>query len=146
MTITARGAAIFCGVILGGFGTLGLLVDPNGPWSDSFLLASWLPPIVLFPGAALAAVLGASPSDRFKDHTQVLWPTYAGLALYGLAAGYWSYYVAHIPALIAWVQTAAFLTVGGLLAPFPNTRPAGFQIWLGYAVLLACWVAGASLL
>jgi hypothetical protein len=65
MNITGRGAAMFCGVILAGVGALGLLLDPRGPWSDDFLLASWLPPIVLLPGAALAVVLGGAPSDQY---------------------------------------------------------------------------------
>ena len=142
MTITARGVAVFCGVILGAVGLFGLLVDPHGPWSDDFLLASWLPPIVLFPGAALAAALGGRPADRFSDHARVLWPAYAGLALCGFAAGRWSYYISHIPVLILAVQMVALLVSGGLLAIFPKTRPAGFQIWLACPVLLGLWVLG----
>jgi hypothetical protein len=146
MGVTSRGFAVFCGVILGSFGALGLLVDPHGPWRDDFLLAYWLPPIVLFPGAALAAALGGLPSDKFRDHMRVLWPAYAGLALYALGTGSWSNYVSHIPPLIVAVQTAAFLVVGGLLAPFQQTRPASFQIWLACPVLLCGWVTGTFLL
>ena len=28
---------------------------------------------------------------------------------------------------------------------FAKTRPAAFQLWIGYAVLLVCWVAGGFL-
>jgi hypothetical protein len=142
MGVTSHGFAVFCGVILGGFGALGLLADPHGPWHNDFLLAYWLPPIVLFPGAALAAALGGLPSDKSRDLTHVLWPAYAGLVLYGLGTGSWSNYVSHIPLLIVAVQIAVFLVVGGLLAPFQQTRPASFQIWLACPVLLCCWVTG----
>jgi hypothetical protein len=145
MNISARGAAVFSGAILGGFGVLGLGLDPLGTWDFEYLLASWLPPIVLVPGAALAAVLGSSPSDRFKDHTRVLWPVYVGLMLHGLGAGRWANYVAHIPMYILALQAVALLLTGGSLVPFATTRHAGFQIWLACLVLLLSWGAGNAL-
>ena len=146
MNITARGAAVFSGVILGGFGVLGLLLEPYGRWHSEFLLANWLPPIVLVPGAALAAVLSGSPSDRFLDHTRVLWPVYAGLMLYGLGAGRWANDVAHIPMYILGLQMVALLLIAGPLVPFSKTRPAGFQIWLAGLVLLFSWIAASLFL
>jgi hypothetical protein len=44
------------------------------------------------------------------------------------------------------VHAAVFLIGGGLFAVFPRTRPAGFQMWLAYPVLLGGWVAGSLLL
>ena len=137
MAVTSRGVAVFCGAILATVALFGLLVDPDGPWREDFMLASWLPPIVLFPGAALAGALGSRPSDRFRDLTRVLWPAYAGLALYGLVVGHWWFYnVSHIPIVVTAVHAVAFILAGGLLAPFAKTRPAALQIVIGYLILL----------
>lgn len=141
--MTSRGFAVFSGVILGGFGVLALLVNPISRWSNDFMVASWLPPIVLFPGAALAAGLGGLPSDRFNDHARVLWPAYVGLALYGLVVGHWWFYFSRLAALVAAVHALAFILVSAVLAPFPNTRSAALQIGAGYLVLLGCWVVGS---
>jgi hypothetical protein len=145
MNITARGAAVFSGVILATVALFGVLIDPRGANSDEFLLASWLPPIVLFPGAALGAALGGPSYHRFREHGQVLWPTYVGLVLYGLVAGRWDQFVAHVPVLIAWVQTGALLVIGAGLVPFTTTRSAGLHIWVACATLICCWVAGGFL-
>ena len=40
------------------------------------------------------------------------------------------------------VHAAAFVLSGAVLAVFPSTRPAGFQLWLGYLLLIASWVGG----
>jgi hypothetical protein len=146
MSITARGVAVFSGVVLATVALFGVLVDPRGDNSDEFMLASWLPPIVLFPGAALAAALGSPSYHGFREHGQVLWPAYVSLALYGLVAGRWDQFVAQIPALIAWVQTAALLVIGAALVPFTTTRSAGLHIWVACATLICCWVAGDFLL
>ena len=143
MNVTARGMAIFCGAILAGVAAGGLTVDVNGAWAQDFMLASWLPPVVLFPGAALAAALSGLPTDRLSDHSRVLWPAYTGLALYGIVVGHWWFsHAAHFPTLVTAVHAVAFILIGGVLAPFATTRPAAFQIWLGYVVLLLTWSAG----
>ena len=33
----------------------------------------------------------------------------------------------------------------GAASLFAKTRPAAFQMWIGYAVLLVCWMAGGLL-
>jgi len=48
--------------------------------------------------------------------------------------------------LVIAVHAVVFLVGGGILALFPKTRPAGFQIWLAYPVLLGLWVLGGFLL
>ena len=144
MNVTARGMAVFCGAILATVAAWGLTVDVHGPWAQDFMLASWLPPIVLFPGAALAAALSGQPADRFVAHARVLWPTYTGLALYAVVVGHWWFERSSgVPMLITAAHAVAFILVGGVLAPFPKTRPAALQIWFGYAVLLVTWFAGA---
>jgi uncharacterized membrane protein len=44
------------------------------------------------------------------------------------------------------VHAAVFLIVGGLFALFPRTRPAGFQMWLAYSILLVSWIGGSMLI
>jgi hypothetical protein len=153
MGVTARGVAVFSGVILAAVALIGALVAPDGPWAQDFLIASWLPPLVLFPGAALAAALDGSPPDGVAGRARVLWPAYVGLALYGVVAGGW--WLGGNPPLtsVGFTTVAAvavmtahatvFILGGGLLAVFPLTRPAGFQIWLGYLLLVVTWFGGA---
>lgn len=155
MTITARGVAVFSGVVLGGFGVLGLLVAPGGTGERNFLLASWLLPITLFPAATLAAALVPETPRSVGGQASVIWPAYAGLALYALVTGHRWYDASRAAdetltglfmiAVIA-VHAAVFLVGGGLLALFPKTRPAGLQIWLAYSVLLGSWVLGSLVL
>jgi hypothetical protein len=155
MTITARGVAVFSGVILGGFGVLGLMVTPNSEGEVNFLLASWLLPITLFPAAALAAALAAEAPRSVGGQATVIWPAYAGLVVYAAVTGHrWlvmsrginDNYTGLIMMLVIVVHAAVFLIGGGLLAIFPKTRPAGFQMWLAYPVLLGSWVLGSLLL
>ena len=154
MTITARGVAVFCGVILGGFGLLGLLVTPGGAGERNFLLASWLLPITLFPAAALAAALAPETARSVSGQSMVIWPAYAGLVLYAVVTGHRWYDASHgthesltglVMMLVIAVHAVVFLVGGGILALFPKTRPAGFQIWLAYPVLLGLWVIGGLL-
>jgi hypothetical protein len=156
MTFTARGAAVFSGLVLGGFGALGLLVMPNSASESNFLLASWLPPITLFPAAALAAALDSDMPRGVRGQLSVLWPTYAGLVLYAAVSGdrwidassrgtHESFAALFLIAVMA-VHAAVFLIVGGLFALFPRTRPAGFQMWLAYSILLVSWIGGSLLL
>jgi len=155
MAITARGVAIFSGVVLGAVAVFGLLLDRDGPWKQDFLLASWLPPIVLWPGAALATALDTAVPRTVKGQAASLGPAYAGLLLYGGVVGNWWFDVADqgthenyasllLIALMA-VHAVVFIVGGGLLAVFPQTRPAGFQMWLAYPVLLGVWVLGSVL-
>ena len=44
------------------------------------------------------------------------------------------------------VHAFVFLAGGLALVPFVKTRPAAFQLWIGYPVLLFCWIAGSFLL
>jgi hypothetical protein len=153
MSVTARGVALFCGVILGGFGLLGLLITPDTPGETNFLLASWPLPIVLLPGAALAAALDASASRSVSGQSAVVWPAFTGLAVYGAVTGYrWldassratqENVAGLFMLLVIAVHAVGFIVGGGLLALFPRTRPAGFQIWLAYPVLLGSWVLGS---
>ena len=156
MTLTARGAAVFSGVLLGGFGALGFLVTPGGPGESNFLLASWLLPITLFPAAALAASLDAGAPRSAGGQAAVIWPAYAGLVLYAAVSGdrwldassrgtHGNFAGLFMLAVIA-IHAAVFLLGGGLLALFPKTRPAGFQMWLAYPVLLGSWVGGSLLI
>ena len=154
MTITARGVAVFCGVILGAFGLLGLLVAPGTLGERNFLLASWLLPITLFPAAALAAALAPETPRSVGGQATVIWPAYAGLALYAVVTGNRWYDASRgthesltglVMMLVIGVHAAVFLVGGGTLALFPKTRPAGFQIWLAYPVLLGLWVIGGFL-
>jgi len=154
MTITARGVAVFSGVILGGFGLLGLLVTPGGIGERNFLLASWLLPITLFPAAALAAALSEEAPRRVADQSAAIWPAYAGLVLYAVVTGHRWYDASQgrhenltglLMMLVVGVHAVVFLVGGGIFALFPKTRPAGFQIWLAYPVLLGLWVIGGFL-
>jgi hypothetical protein len=156
MTLTARGAAVFSGVILGGFGALGLLVTPGGTGESNFLLASWLLPIALFPATALAAALDADAPRSIGGQAAVIWPAYVGLVLYATVSGdRWldassrgthENFAGLFMLVVIAVHAAVFLVGGGLLALFPKTRPAGLQMWLAYPVLLGSWVAGSLLL
>jgi hypothetical protein len=154
MSITARGVAVFCGVILGGFGVLGLFVVPGGTAEANFLLASWLLPITLFPAAALAAAL-AEEARSVAAQAAVVWPAYAGLVLYAAVTGNRWFEASRgthenltglAMLVVIVVHAAVFLAGGGALALFPKTRPAGFQVWLAYPVLLGSWVVGSLLL
>ena len=156
MTLTARGVAVFCGGILGGFGLLGLLISRNGTAESNYLLASWLLPITLFPAAALAAALDADTPRTVGAQAATLWPAHAGLAIYAaVVGGRWldasgrgthDNYAGLFMLAVLVVHAAVVLVGGGILAVFPKTRPAGFQIWLGYPVLLGLWVLGGFLL
>ena len=85
-----------------------------------------------------------------------LWPAYAGLAIYAAVVGErWldvsgrgahENYAGLFMLAVLVVHAAVFLVGGGILAVFPKTRPAGFQIWLAYPVLLGLWVLGGLLL
>jgi hypothetical protein len=156
MRFTARGAAVFSGLVLGGFGAWGLLVTPHSAGESNFLLASWLPPITLFPAAALAAALDADMPRGVRGQLSVLWPAYAGLVLYAAVSGVrWleassrgthENFAALFLFVVVAIHAAVFIVGGGLLALFARTRPAGFQMWLAYPVLLVSWVAGTFLL
>ena len=156
MTITARGVAVFSGVLLGGFGLLGLFVSHNTPAESYYLLASWPLPITLFPAAALAAALDGDTPRSVSGQAKVLWPAYVGLVLYAAIAGdrwlevsgrgtHENYAGLFLIAVMA-LHAAVFLISGGIFALFPKTRPAGFQIWLAYPLLLGCWVVGGFVL
>lgn len=156
MTITARGVAVFCGILLGGFGLLGLAVSRSGNSENTYLLASWLLPITLFPAAALAAALDSAVDRTIGAQIQALWPAYLGLVLYAAVAGdHWlqassgvahENYAALIMLAVMAVHAAVFIVGGGIFALFPKTRPAGFQIWIAYPVLLGCWLLGGYVL
>jgi hypothetical protein len=155
VTITARAVAVFSGAILGGFGLVGLLVTPGGNGELNFLLASWLLPITLFPAAALAAALSSEQPRTIGGQAAVIWPAGAGLALYAAVTGHrWieasrgthENLTGLIMIGVIAVHAAVFLLGGAVLALFPKTRPAGFQMWLAYPVLLGSWVAGTFLL
>ena len=156
MTLTARGAAVFCGVILGAFGLLGFLVSRNSSAESNYLLASWLLPITLFPASALAAALDGDTPRTVGGQAATLWPAYAGLATYAAVVGErWldvsgrgthENYAGLFMLAVLVVHAVVFLVGGGILAVFPKTRPAGFQIWLAYPVLLGLWVLGGLLL
>jgi hypothetical protein len=152
MTITARGVAIVCGVLLGGFGALGLLIPRDSPSEANYLLASWLLPITLFPAAALAAALDGEAPRTVGGQTTVLWPTYVGLALYAAVAGErWldvssrgthENFAAVFLLVVLAVHACVLLAGGMALVPFQRTRPAAFQMWIGYGVLFVCWIVG----
>jgi len=156
MTITARGVAIVCGVLLGGFGALGLLISREGTGEQYFLLASWLMPIALFPAAALAAALDFDNPRDVGGQASVLWPTYLGLALCAAVSGNrWldasgrgthENYAALFLILVMAVHAFVFLAGGLAFVPFAKTRPAAFQLWIGYVVLLIFWTAGGFLM
>ena len=156
MSITAKGVAIVCGVVLGGFGALGLPIGSNSASEEFYLLASWLMPITLFPAAALAASLDSGTERNFGAQLRTVAPAYAGLVLYGLVVGnHWieaSNGVAHenyagvLMFAVMAVHAAVLLAGGTLLAVFPKTRPAGFKMWVAYPILLVCWIAGGFLL
>lgn len=156
MRITARGAAVFSGVLLGAFGLLGLFVSPGTSAESYYLIASWPLPITLFPAAALAAALDDDTPRSVSGQASVLWPVYLGLVLYaGVAGDRWlaastrgtheSLAGLFMLAVLV-VHAAVFLLGGGALALFSKTRPAGFQIWIAYPVLLVSWFGGSSLL
>ena len=156
VTITARGAAFFSGILLGGFGLLGLFVSHDRSAQSYYLLASWPLPITLFPAAALAAGLDSDAPRSVSGQASVLWPAYLGLVLYAAVAGdRWleasgqgthENFAGLFMLAVLVMHAAVFLLGGGALALFPKTRPAGFQIWLAYPVLLGCWVLGGLLL
>jgi hypothetical protein len=156
MTITARGVAIICGVLLGGFGALGLLIADKSVAETNFLLASWLMPITLWPAAALAVALDPDLPRSVRGQATALWPAYVGLAVYAAVTGArWldvssrgthERFAAILLIVVMSLHAAVFLVGGGLLALFPKTRPAGLQIWLAYPVLLGGWLLGSSLL
>jgi hypothetical protein len=143
-------------VLLGGIGVLGLLVTRNSSAESSYLLASWLLPITLFPAAALAAALDTGTPRTVSGQAAVLWPAYVGLVFYAAVAGSrWlevsgrgthENYAGLLMLAVITIHAAVFLVGGGILALFPKTRPAGFQIWLAYPVLLGCWVLGGFVL
>ena len=152
MNVTARGVAVFSGGVLAAVAVCGVLIDSQGPWAQDFLLASWLPPIVLWPGAALASALDGSSSRRVASPAAGLWPAYAGVALYGVVVGHWwlagpsrgvaENYRQVLMIAVRAVHAAAGVLSGAVLAVFPITWPAGFQRWLGYLHLTASWDAG----
>ena len=156
MTLTARGAAVFCGVILGAFGLLGFLVSRNSSAESNYLLASWLLPITLFPAAALAAALDDDTPRDVQGQLAVLWPAHVGLVLYAAVTGdRWldasgrgthENFAALFMLVVLAVHACVFLAGGMALVPFQKTRPAAFQLWLAYPVLLGAWVAGSFLL
>ena len=152
MTISARGAAAFCGILLGGFGALGLVISREGTGEQYFLLASWPMPVALFPAAALAAALDAEIPRDVGGQASVLWPTYLGLVLYAAVTGdrwldvsgrgtHENFAALFLIAVMA-LHAVVFLAGGLALVPFHKTRPAAFQMWIGYGVLIACWIAG----
>jgi hypothetical protein len=156
MTISARGVAIFSGILLSGFGLLGLFVSHTAPADSYYLIASWPLPIALFPAAALAAALDGDALPSVSGQARVLWPAYVGLVMYaGVAGGRWleasgrgtheNYAGLFLLAVMA-LHAAVFLISGAIFALFPKTRPAGFQIWLAYPLLLACWLLGGFVL
>ena len=155
MTITARGVAIVCGILLGGFGALGLLIARDGVGEQYFLLASWPMPIALFPAAALAAALDSDTPRSVGGQGAVLWPSYMGLVLYAAVAGdRWldvsargthENFATVFLLLVMAVHAFVFLGGGLALVPFAKTRPAAFQMWIAYPVLLLCWIAGGFL-
>jgi hypothetical protein len=150
--ITARGVAVFCGVLLGGFGLLGLFVAPRGLGEINYLLASWLLPITLVPGAALASALDPVIPRTAAAQARSMWPAYVGLPLYGAVTGARWYdaslratpgnYIPVFMVVVLAVHAVLLLGVGAVLALFPRTRPAGIQMWIGYAVLIASWALG----
>ena len=143
MGVTPRTVAIFCGVILGALASWSLFVEGDGPWAEDFMIASWLPPLVLFPGAALAAGFDDTLKG-FSDRGKVLWPAYAGLVAQGLLVSRWWLLNAAISGFGAmFLQTAAFAFCGAVLAVFPKTRPAASHIWFGLLLLLESWVVAA---
>jgi len=152
MTITARGVAVVCGVLLGGFGALGFFVAPNSTAEGYYLLASWLLPITLFPAAALAAALDSDTERSVGGQARVLWPTYAGLVLYAAVTGdRWldvsgrgthENFAALFMLVVLAVHACVLLAGGMTLVPFQKTRPAAFQMWIGYGVLTVSWVIG----
>ena len=153
VSITSRGVAICCGVLLGAFGALGFLISPSSAAEVNYRLASWLLPITLFPAAALAAALDAGAPRTVRGQALVIWPAYSGLVLYAVGAGHrWFQAQAHdngVGLLLYLVMTvhAAVLLAGGMaLVPFARTRPAAFQMWIGYVVLLVCWLGGGFVL
>ena len=156
MTITAGGAAIVCGILLGGFGVLGLLITANSVAETNFLIASWLLPITLFPAAALAAALDNDTPRDVQGQLAVLWPAHVGLVLYAAVTGdRWldasgrgthENFAALFMLVVLAVHACVFLAGGMALVPFQKTRPAAFQLWLAYPVLLGAWVAGSFLL
>jgi hypothetical protein len=155
MTIPPRGVAIFSGLVLGAIGVYGLRLDRGGAALPDFLIATWLPPIVLWPVTTMICALDPEVPRSVKGQFTQLWPMYVGLALLALPAGYWWDYGARIGMLDDYARTlqaalmilhaVVFLGGGALLTLHPKSRPAATQLWLGYAVLLPCWIMGASL-
>ena len=155
LTIPPRGVAIFSGLVLGAIGVYGLRLDGASVALQDFLIATWLPPVVLWPVTTMICALDPDVPHSVKGQFTQLWPMYAGLALLALPAGYWWTYGARIGTLDEYASTlqaavlilhaAIFLGGGALLTLHPKSRPAAIQLWLGYAVLLPCWIIGAWL-
>lgn len=153
VSITSRGVAIVCGALLGAFGALGFLVPPDSAAEVNYLLASWLLPITLFPAAALAASLDAGAPRSVRGQASMIWPAYMGMVLYAVGAGGRWFDAAGrathengtglLLYLVMAVHAAVLLAGGMALVPFEKTRPAAFQMWIGYLVLVVCWVAGS---
>jgi hypothetical protein len=92
---------------------------------------------------------------RSAARPAVIWPAHVWLVLYAVVTGHRWYDASRgthenltglfMIAVIA-IHAAVSLVGGGLLALFPKTRPAGFQMWLAYSILLGSLVAGSVLL
>jgi len=149
MTLTARWAAVFSGVLLGGFGLLGLSISHEQSTESYYLLASWPLPITLFPAAALAAALDDTTERTIAGQAKVLSPAYVGLVIYAIVAGnrwlHQNYAGLFLIAVMA-LHAAVFIISAASFALFAKTRPAGFQIWMAYSVMIACWLVGGFLL
>jgi hypothetical protein len=154
LTIPPRGVAVFSGAVLGGVGAFGLTLGGRGSALQDFLIATWLPPVVLWPVTTMICALDPGVPRSIKGQFAQLWPMYAGLALLAVTAGYWWDYGARIGTLadyaaalriaVMLLHAAVFVGGGLLLMLHPKSRPAAFQLWLGYAVLLAGWLIGAA--
>ena len=97
----------------------------------------------------------AEPARSVGGQAAIVWPAYVGLVLYAVVTGNRWFDASRgthenltglAMLVVIVVHAAVFLVGGGLLALFPKTRPAGFQIWLAYPVLLGSWVVGSLLL
>jgi hypothetical protein len=148
MTITARGVAIFCGILLGGFGALGLLIRAAGTGEQYF------PPCELAHADRALPRRGARGRSRRRDPRGVgadrrVVAHVSGLALYAAVTGnrwldvsgrgtHENFAALFLVAVMA-VHAFVFLAGGWRSFPSPRHVPRPFKCG---SATSCCWSAG----